>query len=68
VFPGDRLGAPAVNDRARRLAQDEQGIGDPRERLRAKQRAVADLLAGLSQCDEVAGEVSTIDRGYVFRI
>ena len=34
----------------------------------AEQRAVDDLLARLAERDEVAGEVSTIDRGYVFRI
>ena len=68
VFPGDRLGAPVVNDRACRLAEEQDGIGDPGERMRAKQRAVDDLLARLSERDEVAGEVSTIDRGYVFGI
>src|SRR5688572_2758201 len=68
VFPGDRLGAPAVDDRVPRLAEEEQGIGDSRERMRIKQRAVDDLSAGLSERDKVTGEVSTIDRGYVFRI
>ena len=68
VFPGDRLGAPVVNDRACRLAEEQDGIGNPRERMRAEQRAVDDLLARLSERDEVTGEVSTVDRGYVFRI
>ena len=68
VFPSDRLGAPVVNDRACRLAEEQDGVGDPRERMRAEQRAVDDLLARLSERDEMAGEVSTIDRGYVFRI
>ncbi len=36
--------------------------------MRAEQRAVDDLSACLSERDEMAGEVSTIDRGYVFRI
>ena len=68
VFPGDCLGAPVVGDRACRLTEQQNGIGNPGERLRAEQRAVDDLLARLSERDEVAGEVSTIDRGYVFRI
>ena len=68
VFPGDRLRAPVVNDRACRFTDEKDGIGNPGEYLRAKQRAVDDVLARLSERDEVTGEVSTIDRGYVFRI
>ena len=68
VFPGDRLRAPVVNDRACRCAEEEDGIGNPREHLRAKQRAVDNVLARLSERDEMTGEVSTVDRGYVFGI
>ena len=68
VFPSDRLRAPVVNDRACRRAQEENGVGNPGERLRIKQRAVDDVLARLCERDEMTGEVSTVDRGYVFGI
>src|SRR3972149_4302356 len=68
VLAGDRLRAPVVNDRARRGAEEQDGIGNPGEHLRAKQRAVDDVLARLSERDEMTGEVSTIDGGYVFRV
>ena len=68
VFPGDRLRAPVVDDRACRCAEEENGIGNPGEHLRAKQWAVDDVLARLSERDEMTGEVSTVDRGYVFGI
>ena len=68
VFPGDRLRAPVVDDRACRCAEEEDGVRNPGEHLRAKQRAVDDVLARLSERDEMTGEVSTVDRGYVFGI
>ena len=68
VFPSDRLRAPVVNDRACRCAEEEDGVRNPGEHLRAKQRAVDDVLARLSERDEMTGEVSTVDRGYVFGI
>ena len=68
MFPGDRLRAPVVNDRTCRCTEEEDGIGNPGEHLRAKQRAVDDVLARLSERDEMTGEVSTVDRGYVFGI
>ena len=68
MFPGDCLRAPVVDDRACRCAEEENGIGNPGEHLRAKQRAVDDVLARLSERDEVTGEVSTVDRGYILGI
>jgi hypothetical protein len=68
VFPGDRLRAPVVGDRACRCAEEEDGIRNPGEHLRAKQRAVDYFSARLSERDEVTGEVSTVDRGNVFGI
>ena len=50
------------------VTEKQDGVGDSREHLRAEQRAVDDLLARLSERDEVTGEVSTIDRGYVLGI
>ena len=50
------------------MAEEENGVRNPGEHLRAKQWAVDDVLARLSERDEVTGEVSTVDRGYVFRI
>src|SRR5712691_6267977 len=68
VFAGDRLRASVVDDRACRGADEEDGVRNPGEHLRAKQRAVDDVLARLSERDEVTGEVSTIDRGHVLRV
>ncbi|HLA14822.1 MAG TPA: hypothetical protein VJZ25_07345, partial [Gemmatimonadaceae bacterium] len=60
--------APVVDDGACRCAEEEDGIPNPGDYLRPKQRAVDDVLARLSERDEVTGEVSTVDRGYVFRV
>src|SRR4029453_2875896 len=68
VFPRDRLRASVVADGACRFTEEENGVRNPGEHLRAKQRAVDDVLARLSERDEMTGEVSTVDRGYVFGI
>ena len=68
VFPSDRLRAPVVNDRTCRRAEEENGIRNPGEHLRAKQRAIDDVLARLSEREEMTGEVAAVDRGYVFGI
>ena len=47
---------------------EEDGVRNPGEHMRAKQWAVDDVLARLSERDEMTGEVSTIDRGHVFRV
>src|SRR4029453_8019096 len=68
VFPRDRLRASVVADGACRFTEEENGVRNPGEHLRTKQRAVDDVLARLSERDEMTGEVSTVDRGYVFGI
>src|SRR5207342_3413111 len=49
-------------------AEEEDGVGNPGEGVRTEQRAVDDVLARLSERDQMTGEVSTVDRGYVFGI
>ena len=68
VFTGDRLRAPVVSDRTCRGADEKHGVRNPGEHLRAKQWAVDDVLARLSERDEVTGEVAAIDRGHVLRV
>ena len=68
VFPGNRLSTPVVGDLADRLTEQKNRIGNSGERLRPKQRTSENLMAGLAERDEVAGEVATVDRGYVFGI
>src|SRR5512132_3804400 len=68
VFPGNRLAAPVASHRASHLAQQQDVVGDSRERLSAEQRAVDKLLARLSERDEMARQVSTVDGGNVLGI
>src|SRR5215471_3140091 len=68
MSPGDRLRASIVNERACRCAEEEDRIRNPRKRLWTKHWAVDDILARLSERDEMTGEISTVDRGYVLGI
>ena len=47
-------------------AEEEDVVRNPGEHLRAKQRAIDDVLARLSERDEMPGEVPAVDRGHVF--
>jgi hypothetical protein len=62
------LRAPVVGHPTCRFTDEEHAIINPGEYVRAKQGAVDDVLACLSECDEVIGEVATIDGRHIFRV
>ena len=68
VCTGDDVRTPVVSDRMCRGTDKEHSIRNPREHLRAKQWTVEDVLARLSECNEVTGEVATVNRGHVERV
>ena len=65
VCAGDYLRTSIIGVRTCRGTHEKHGVRNPGEHLRAKQWTVEDVLAGLSERDQVTGEVATVDRGHV---